>query len=134
MAKLEWNTLKEAADYLTGETGEQWTERRVLDAALKVYQPRPGGEAQPTHIRAAPPRGTRFSLYRFDMQAATAATSPFIHQHNMSWRTIFLYPIHVFELLACGETEISIAARFGDDFWLKKMNMFALNRRSILYG
>lgn len=90
MAKLEWNTLKEAADYLTGETGEQWTERRVLDAALKVYQPRPSGEGKPTLIRAAPPRGTRFSLCRFDMQPATAATIPFIHQHNMPWQTIFI--------------------------------------------
>lgn len=32
---LEWNTLQEAADYLTGELGEKWTPRMVLDAGEK---------------------------------------------------------------------------------------------------
>jgi len=120
MAKLEWNTLQEAAAYLAGKADQQWTERSVLDAALKVYKPRPNGEGQPTLIRAAPPIKTRFALYHIDMQPATSAVSPFIRQRNMPWRTIPLYPIHVFELLACGETEISIAGRYGDDPWLKE--------------
>lgn len=29
---LQWNTLQEAADYLSGELGENWTPRQVLDA------------------------------------------------------------------------------------------------------
>lgn len=32
---LEWNTLQEAADYLTGTLSEKWTPRRVLDAGEK---------------------------------------------------------------------------------------------------
>lgn len=120
MAELEWNTLKEAAEYLIGKTGQQWTERCVLDAALKVYKPRPNGHAQPTRIRAAPPIKTRFALYCMATQLDTAVTSPFIRRHDMPWRTIPLYPKHIFELLACGETEVGIVGSSSDDSWLKE--------------
>lgn len=30
-----WNTLQEAADYMSGESGEIWTQRRILDAGAQ---------------------------------------------------------------------------------------------------
>lgn len=118
MEMLEWNTLQEAAEYLIKKTGQPWTERRVLDAALKVYQSRPNGHSKPTVIRAAPPRKTRFALYRF--ATPSEATGPFIRIHNMPWRTIPLYPCHVFELLTCGETEVGIVGSSDDGSCLKE--------------
>lgn len=45
---LEWNTLQEAADYLTGELGKNWTPRMVLDA----------GEKESFKVRFVLPHGT----------------------------------------------------------------------------
>ena len=52
---LAWNTLTEAAAWLSSITGEEWTPRRVLDAALSfpVGQNPPGASNLKTAIHAA---------------------------------------------------------------------------------
>lgn len=53
MEPMRWNTLQEAADFLTGNTGEQWTARRIIDA----------GERGLIDVRAVLPAGTRTSHF-----------------------------------------------------------------------
>ncbi len=100
MNALAWNTLQDAVDFLAYKTGEHWTEQRVLDAALRFK----------IQLKAAPPRDTKLSFYRWDDVNGTPA-NPFVFQHDMHWQLIPLYPIQVAELLCCGETIAGIAKR-----------------------
>jgi len=49
MNTLRWNTLQEAAHYLTAQTREQWTPRRIIDA----------GEQGLVNVQAVLPKGTQ---------------------------------------------------------------------------
>lgn len=109
-----WNTLDEAAEYLSAETGEKWTSRKVLDLALKNIRHTSNGQPSPSWIKAAPPRATKFVRCRFDLQAKQVATSPFVPLMVSRWQTISLYQAHIGELLACGETLVGIASRPDD--------------------
>lgn len=106
---LSWNTLQEAADYLTEQTGQKWTERAVLDVTLKTYQAFPENPPS-TCLKAAPPKNTQFALYKWDDEIGTPA-NPFVFQHYLPWQKIPLFPVHVAELLGCGETDANIARR-----------------------
>lgn len=111
---LAWNTLQEAADFLTATTGVQWTPNKVLSAALETYQPGNTQKPRPTLIKAAPPRSTALGLYRWDPEIGTPA-NPMVRQHDAPWQTFSLYHSNVAELLACGESQIAIAQRPEDD-------------------
>jgi hypothetical protein len=53
---LLWNSLDEAAAWLTQETGDEWTVHSTLDAALRHQ--RSLGESRPTLLSVALPLGT----------------------------------------------------------------------------
>lgn len=112
---LLWNTLDEAADYLSIVTGAQWSPNAVLSAALEYYNQGHPQRPRPTWIKAAPPRSTEFGFYLWDTKAGTPA-NPFVRQYCMPWHTLPLYPVHLSELLATGETRQNIARKPNDDY------------------
>ena len=85
-AVLSWNTLEEAAKWLSKETKEEWTAKGVLDAANR----------HKIQLRAAPPKSTKFALYRWDTEKG-APSNPFVFQHAMPWQTLPLYPSQIQE-------------------------------------
>ena len=110
---LLWNTLDEAAGWLSKATGETWSARHVLNAVLSIYK----GDRHrppPTGLMAALPRETQFGLYEWDADKGTPS-NPFVRKHSMPWQTVPLYSVHVHEILLCGETSLSIA-RQPDDY------------------
>lgn len=109
---LSWNSLAEAADWLTELTGRAHTEKQVLNLGLVTYRD-PLRNSPPTCLQAAPPRDTKFGMYRFDAKQGTPS-NPMVRQHEMGWQLIPLYRNHLGELLACGETFASIAKRPDD--------------------
>lgn len=81
---LAWSTLDEAAEWLAKNTGEQWTARRVLDAAIRYQRPGsihtivsavlpPGHDAVPVTGDIPEDPGTA-SRYRRRMWRATPLT------------------------------------------------------------
>lgn len=81
---LAWSTLDEAAEWLARNTGEQWTARRVLDAAIRYCPPGdrhtivsavlpPGHDAVPVTGDIPEDPGTA-SRYRRRMWRATPLT------------------------------------------------------------
>lgn len=112
---LHWNTLEESADYLVQQTQEPWTPRRVIDAALRLAPMRPNHFPLPVFVEAAPPRDTRFFLYRWDTEKGTPS-NPFVRQGAVRWQTVPLFQVHLGEILQCGETEVGIAQRPDDTY------------------
>lgn len=104
-----WNTLDEAARWLSQITSQAWAARHVLNAALTSYEAK-HSNPPPTCLSAAMPRDTLFGFYEWDTEKGTPA-NPFVRKHNMPWQLVPLYEVHVYELLLCGETRQSIACR-----------------------
>lgn len=90
---LLWNTLAEAAEWLTEATGDTWTERRVLDAVARRHKP--GDGTTPTFIKAAPPPDTKFGV--FDLHDNL--------RWSDDWRLIPLWSNDLRQLLAGGWVE-----------------------------
>ncbi|MEO6146100.1 MAG: hypothetical protein ABIT70_03465 [Sulfuriferula sp.] len=109
---LLWNTLDEAASWLSKATGETWTARHVLNAVLSSYEGN-RHRSPPTYLKAALPRNTLFGFYEWDADKGTPS-NPFVRKHGMPWQTVPLYPVHAYDLLRCGETMVSIARRPDD--------------------
>lgn len=106
MEPLQWNTLDEAAQWLTEITGERWSAKHVLSAALthlKHVHPRPE-----TYLKAAMPRDTLFGLYELDTVKGTPS-NPFVRKFSSGWRTVPLHAKNVVDLLVHGETSVSLA-------------------------
>lgn len=112
---LLWNTLSEAAKYLTEVTKREWNVRQVLNAALAMYKGN-SHNSPPTCLTASLPRSTAFALYEWDAANTRLPTSPFVRKHSMPWQTVPLYPVHLFELLTCEETKVGIAQRPEDEY------------------
>lgn len=106
---LSWNTLDDAASWLTEATGLPWTARKVLDAALTTSKNNLSNPGL-IYLKAAPPIDTKFAFYRWDAEKGTPS-DPLVYQHSMPWQLIPLYRQQILELLACGETLASIARR-----------------------
>ena len=77
--------------------------------ALKIYKSN-ARNPSPTCLKAAPPRDTKFAIYQWDSEKESPCR-PFVRQQLMPWQTVPLYQAQVAELLACGETPVSIAER-----------------------
>lgn len=105
MKPLEWNTLDEAASWLSESTGEVWTARHVLSAALNYST---SARRSISYLKAAMPRDTKFALYVSDNDKGTP-TNPFVRQFSLPWQTVRLCLVHVRDLLIHGETAVSIA-------------------------
>jgi hypothetical protein len=108
---LFWNTLDEAASWLSDATGHTWTDKEVLNAiwltyGVKARKPLPDGTFAPLaaiRLVVFPPLDIKFGWYEL------APGEGVTFQHNMGHQIMPLYQIHIAQLLAMGETDISIA-------------------------
>ena len=104
MTPLVWNTLQEAAAYLTESTGKNWTKNEVLSAAIEYPI---SIHRNLTFIQVAMPRETRFGVYVFDMDIG--GLNPFRRKAQFVWIPIRLRQFQVGALLIHGEVQISSA-------------------------
>jgi hypothetical protein len=104
MTPLVWNTLQEAAAYLTESTGKIWTKNEVLSAAIEYPI---SIHRNLTFIQVAMPRDTRFGVYVFDMDIG--GLNPFRRKAQFVWIPIRLRQFQVRDLLIHGEVQISSA-------------------------
>ena len=110
-----WNNIDEAAAWLTQETGDEWTARRVLDRAIQQAE-RPTRYADGTHrapaptlLSAAPPRDAVINRRKIlSPKPAKGEPCPIIARRP--WQTLPLFAWQVAQLLACGETIVTGAA------------------------
>ena len=104
MTPLVWNTLQEAAAYLTESTGKIWTKNEVLSAAIEYPI---SIHRNLSFIQVVMPRETRFGvcIHDFDMPAV----NPFRRIRQHVWIPIRLRQHHVSVLLIHGEIQISDA-------------------------
>lgn len=118
---LEWNSLDEAAAWLAEATGEQWTARRVLDAAIRYPTADGGGGAPNRHtiISAALPPGHSIRVRVVNLGAGreivesrghavpeAARNDSTVPLYDLSWRTVPLLQSDVFQVLASGWVEL----------------------------
>ena len=104
MTPLVWNTLQEAAAYLTQSTGKNWTKNEVLSAAIEYPI---SIHRNLTFMQVAMPRDTRFGVYVFDMDIG--CLNPFRRKAQFVWIPIRLRQFQVEDLLIHGEVQISSA-------------------------
>ena len=102
-----WNTLDEAAAWLSESTGKPWTEKSVIDAAMKVHVEGFNHRPRPTLIKAAPPPDTKFSLYKWDTERGSPQ-NPFVRVSNVPYQTIPLSYSQLALLLVTGEAKASM--------------------------
>lgn len=119
---LEWNSLDEAAAWLAEATGEQWTVRRVLNAAIRYPTHDGGGGATPnrhTIISAALPPGHSIRVRVVNIGAGrevvesrghtvpeAARSDSTVPLYDLPWRTVPLLQSDVFQVLASGWVEL----------------------------
>lgn len=101
-------TLEEAANYLSGETGDSWTPKSVLDFALT--KPKQSSRKPAPIAFAAMPTETVFGRYEF--------TSPggMVRKGGARWQLVPLYPIHAAQLVAAGNTFAGLLKSPDDDY------------------
>lgn len=101
---LEWNTLDEAAAYLTEATGKEWTLRMVVSACLKHYRIGSHRNPRPSLLKAAPPIDTPISVYQFKVGEGM------VRKHaGMPPQLFPLYPAQLGDLLTRGKTLVGLA-------------------------
>jgi hypothetical protein len=110
MTPLVWNTLHEAATYLTKNTGREWTKKEVLSAAIKHPISR---HRNLTFLQVAMPRETKFGFYVFDMDIG--GLNPFKRKFSSNWQAVRLRHFQTGDLLIHGEVEISVACSPDED-------------------
>ncbi|HEX7913895.1 MAG TPA: hypothetical protein VF534_38265 [Paraburkholderia sp.] len=115
MSPLRWNTLDEAALWLSEVTGEAWSPRRILNDVLNLYRVTKGNVPPPTCLRCAPPHGTTFGRYKWDAKNGTPSNS-FVYVCDAPYQTVALYPSQVDDLLKTGETRITLAEESEDAY------------------
>ncbi len=120
MKPLAWNTLDEAASWLSEATGEAWTARRVLSAALG-YPTRIGLSI--SYLKAAMPRDTKFALYEWNPAKGTPE-NPFVRKFSSPWDAVRLCLVRVRDLLVHGEAAVSIVRSPDDDFGIENEYVF----------
>ncbi|HNT63774.1 MAG TPA: hypothetical protein PKH90_13080 [Candidatus Desulfobacillus denitrificans] len=101
---LEWNTLDEAAAYLSEATEKEWTPRRVVSACLKHYKIGSHRNPRPSLLKAAPPIDTPISVYRFKVGEGMVKKSA-----GMPPQLFPLYPAQLGDLLTRGKTLVGLA-------------------------
>lgn len=120
MEPLQWNTLDEAAQWLTEKTGEKWSAKHVLSAALNYPK---GNKLSIAYLKAAMPRDTKFALYVWDADKGTPE-NPFVRKFSSPWDQVRLCLVHVRDLLVHGETAVSIVRSPDDDFGIENEYVF----------
>lgn len=118
---LAWNTLDEAAAWLAVETGEKWSARRVLDAALvhPTKDGEPGASNRLTAISAALPPGHVIRTHivnvgggRKRIEAMGRAIpeamrdAPTVPLYSLPWQAVPLLQSDVAQVLAAGWVEL----------------------------
>lgn len=111
MKPLAWNTLDEAADWLSKNTGETWSARHVLSAALAY--PKENG-CSIAYLKAAMPRDTKLAVYEWNPAKGTPE-KPFVRKFGAQWEAMRLCLIHVRDLLVHGAATVSIVRYPEDD-------------------
>lgn len=110
---LYWNSLSDAAAWLSEATGSHWTAREVLNAPLMIVNPHYAGyneayfrkvnphKPSPTFLKAAMPVDTSFALYEH------VPKKGLVLKHEVAWGTLPLHPPRVAQLLATGKTTMA---------------------------
>ena len=94
-----WNTLTEAAGWLTEATGETWDDRRVIDAVIQLHRTRGNPSTYPTIAQVIPPESAALLVRRFDR---VPCDDPAVRR--VEWQPVPLSEEHLTRLLLLGET------------------------------
>lgn len=100
---LEWNTLEEAAAYLTEATGKEWTPRMVVSACLKHYKIGSHRKPKPSLLKAAPSIDTPISVYQFKVGEGLVKQTA-----GMPPQLFPLYLAQLGDLLTRGKTYVGL--------------------------
>lgn len=110
-APLKWNSLDEAAVWLSDKTKESWTSRRIIDFAIDQCRPDDIIEdyKYPTYLRTVFPEAisdylSRVSLRLDDSSAAYVYESIELDERKI--RTTFVFKDNLIELNSTGKTAI----------------------------
>lgn len=107
---LLWNTLDEAAEWLSQMRGETWTAKNVIDVALALRDHKQGATPRPTLISAALSHGCTYGVYVWDAAKGSPA-DPFVPKLPgavPATNPVPLYCSHLGDILLRGKTEISM--------------------------
>lgn len=109
---LLWNTLDEAAAWLSDVRGETWTANKVIDAALRVYKEGPHHTPRPTLISAVLPYGCRYGVYVWDAAKGSPA-NPFVPKSKFPCAIRATNPVplgqaNLADILLRGKIEVSM--------------------------
>lgn len=107
---LIWNSLDDAASWLTQATDKAWSVRAVLDAEIKrVKSSTRNNEPFGTWIGVVMPLGTSFGRYRFEK-------GQLIRESEDGWRgPVPLALVHLHDLLLHGATRVGLVQAPDDD-------------------
>lgn len=106
---LLWNTLDEAAAWLSQMRGETWTAKKVIDAALRVHQ-QDARHPKTTLISAVLPHGCAYGVYVWDA-AKGSPSNPFVPKFPgaiPATAPIPLWQAGLGDILLRGKTEVSL--------------------------
>lgn len=104
-----WNTLEEAAAWLSQTRGDTWTAKKVIDAALRAHK-QDARHPRPTLISAVLPHGCEYGIYVWDAPKGSPE-NPFVPKHPWALpvtEPIPLYQAHLGDILLRGKFEISM--------------------------
>jgi hypothetical protein len=110
------NTIEEAAAWLAEATGHAWTPKEVLNSVLLTYGVKPRKllpdrtwfpKETKIKLTVAPPLDTKFGRYKLEH-------GKMIFQGSSGYHNMSLYMDHIAQLLALGETNVSMAWGLGD--------------------
>lgn len=104
MTPLAWNTLDEAAVYIAENTGAEWTNKDVLNAAINYPISK---HTNLTFLQVAFPLETEFGYYVFDIDIA--GPHSFRRQFSANWQSIRLRNFDVGDLLIHSKVKLSTA-------------------------
>ena len=119
-APLKWNTLEEAATWLSDKTKENWTSRRIIDFAIKRCRSDDIVEdyKYPTYLRTIYPQNISDNLVwvslRLEDSSATYVSEE-IQLKDKEIKTTFVFKDNLTELISTEKTAISYIAYHDHD-------------------
>lgn len=111
-APLKWNTLEEAAVWLSDKTKENWSPRRIIDFAIDQCRPDDIVEdyKYPTYLRTIYPKNISDYLVwvslHFEGSSATYVSEG-IQLKDKEIKTTFVFKDNLIKLISTGKTGIS---------------------------
>jgi len=117
-APLKWNTLEEAAVWLSDKTKENWSPRRIIDFAIDRCRPDNIVEdyKYPTYLRTIYPKNISDYLIwvslRLEDYSAATYVSEGIKLKEKEIKTTFVFKDNLIELNSTGKTTISYVSYY----------------------